>query len=94
MPTLTEDTRIRITARVPAGLRATLEEPAELSGATLNQFVVQAAAERAQVVLERETTIRLSREDAKAVLALLDNPPKPNQALKAAVAIFNGSVRA
>ncbi|MCW5557271.1 MAG: DUF1778 domain-containing protein [Verrucomicrobiae bacterium] len=77
MPTLTEDAKIRITARVPAGLHSTLEEAAELSGATLNQFLVQAAAERAQAVLEKETTIRLSREDAKAVLALINQPPQP-----------------
>ena len=40
MPTIGPKT-IRITARVPSEMRETLEEAAQLQGATLNQFVVQ-----------------------------------------------------
>lgn len=84
MPTVEED-KIRITARIPVGMRDRLEEAAELLGATLNQFVVQSAFHEAQRILERETTIRLSREGAKQVLELMDAPPKANTALKAAL---------
>lgn len=89
-----EDPRKRITARVTEGVRDTLEQAAELLGATVNQFVVQAAYEEAQRVIERESIIRLSQKDAQKVLSLLDNPPKPNKRLKDAVKAFKATVRA
>ena len=89
-----EEPRKRITARVSDSVRMTLEQAAELSGATVNQFVVQTAYVEAQRVLERESVIRLSQKDAHKVLALLDSPPKPNKRLKDAVKAFKGTVRA
>ena len=93
MPTTVEEEKIRLTTRVPAELRDTLAEAAELSGSTLNQFVVQSAFNEAQRILERETTIRLSREDAKMVFSLLENPPKANKFLKDAIKDFKKTVR-
>jgi len=89
-----EEPRKRITARVSDTVRVTLEQAAELLGATVNQFVVQTAYVEAQRVLERESVIRLSQKDARKVLSLLDNPPKPNKRLKDAVKAFKGTVRA
>ena len=89
-----EEPRKRITARVSDRVRDTLEQAAELLGATVNQFVVQTAYVEAQRVIERESVIRLSQQDAHKVLALLDHPPKPNKRLKDAVKVFKGSVRA
>jgi len=89
-----EEPRKRITARVSENVRATLEQAAELLGATVNQFVVQTAYQEAQRLLERESVIRLSQKDARRVLSLLDSPPKPCKALKDAVKAFKGSVRA
>jgi uncharacterized protein (DUF1778 family) len=89
-----EEHRKRITARVSDNVRNTLEQAAELVGATVNQFVVQTAYMEAQRVIERESVIRLSQKDARKVLALLDHPPKPNKRLKAAVKAFKGAVRA
>jgi uncharacterized protein (DUF1778 family) len=86
--------RKRITARVSDKVRATLEQAAELLGSTVNQFVVQTAFEEAQRVLERESVIRLSQRDARRILSLLDNPPKPNKRLKGALKEYQGSVRA
>ncbi len=77
--------RVRVTARIPAEMRDRLEEAAELMGSTLNQFVVQSAVQRAQRVLERETTIRISREAAQKVLGLIDEPPRPTKALRRAL---------
>ena len=62
------------------------------SDATVNQFVVQAAYSEAQRVVERESIIRLSQRDARKVLALLDNPPKPAKRLKDAVKTFKAMV--
>jgi uncharacterized protein (DUF1778 family) len=89
-----EEPRKRITARVSDNVRDTLEQAAELLGATVNQFVVQTAYLEAQRVIERESVIRLSQKDARVVLALLDQPPKPNQRLKAAVKLAKDTLRA
>jgi uncharacterized protein (DUF1778 family) len=86
--------RKRITARVSDNVRVTLEQAAELLGATVNQFVVQTAYQEAQRVIERESVIRLSQKDARKVLALLDNSPKPNKRLKDAVKVLKGTVLA
>lgn len=88
-----DEPRTRITARVSDNVRDTLEQAAELLGSTVNQFVVQTAYVEAQRVIERESIIRLSQKDAHKILALLDNPPKPNKRLKDAVKAHKGTVR-
>ena len=92
MARVTEEPRKRITARVSDRVRDTLEQAAELLGSTVNQFVVQSAYQEAQRVIERETLIRLSQEDAGKILSLLDRPPAPNKRLKDAVKAFKGTV--
>ena len=92
MRTLDEE-KSRITARVPSEMREALEEAARLQGATVNQFVVQAAYQEAQRILERETVIRLSQRGAQKVFAMLEHPPKPNKQLKDAVKAYHELVR-
>jgi uncharacterized protein (DUF1778 family) len=74
--------RGRITARVPLSVQETLEMAASLTGATLNQFVVQTALREAERIIEQERVIRLSVRDSEAFLAALDRPPPPNDRLK------------
>ena len=75
----------RIGARVPRAVYETLCRAAELTGATVNQFVVQAALKEAQEVIVREEVIRLSPRDWNWLLDLMENPSKPNAKLKAAM---------
>jgi len=75
----------RIGARVPREVYETLCRAAELSGATVNQFLVQAALKDAKAVIEREEVIRLSPRDWNWLLDLTESPPKPNAKLKAAL---------
>lgn len=75
----------RVTARIPLALKETLQKAADLSGATLNQFLVQAALKEARQILEAERTIALSQKDAETLFSLLENPPEANTQLKAAV---------
>lgn len=75
----------RIGARVPHEVYETLCRAAELTGATVNQFLVQSALKEAQAVIEREEVIRLSARDWTSLLDLLENPPQPNAKLKAAI---------
>ena len=75
----------RIGARVPHEVYETLRRAATLSGATVNQFLVQAALKEARAVIEREDVLRLSARDWQSLLDLLENPPAPNPALQSAI---------
>jgi uncharacterized protein (DUF1778 family) len=83
----------RIGARVPHEVYETLCRAAELTGATVNQFLVQSALKEAQAVIEREEVIRLSPREWNWLLDLMENPPKPNAKLKAAMKRYQKVVR-
>lgn len=73
--------RGRITACLPAQVQETLEIAAGMVGATMNQFIVQAALREAERIIEQERVIRLSTRDAAAFIEALDNPaPTANTA--------------
>ncbi|MCX5880370.1 MAG: DUF1778 domain-containing protein [Deltaproteobacteria bacterium] len=80
-----ESANDRITARVPHATRPIIERAAAIYGATINQFIVQAAVERANEVLQSAETINLSTRDAKTFLDALAKPPQPNEILLEAV---------
>ncbi|MBN3855623.1 DUF1778 domain-containing protein [Paraburkholderia sp. Ac-20340] len=83
--------RGRITARLSAEKQEILQLAADLSGSTLNQFIVQSALRAAEQVIEQEEvirSIRLTMEESKRFFALLDEPPAPNEALQRAMARF------
>ena len=77
----TEPSDERITARVPRSTRSIIERAAAMYGATLNQFIVQAAVERANEVLKSMETIKLSSRDAQMFMDALTKPPAPNSEL-------------
>ena len=52
---------------MPKEVRDRLEEAADRTGATINQFVVQAALEKADQILERDRVTRLSARDAESL---------------------------
>lgn len=90
--------RGRITARISRSVQEKLQAAADLQGATLNQVVVQSALEKAERIIDRETTISLTRKDAAMLITMLENPPKPNAALSKALEgyrnrVENGSLR-
>jgi len=74
----------RITARVPENVHALLTRASTILGSTVNQFLVQAAIERAKQVVEEENVIRLSGNSTELFFETLDNPPAPNAKLLAA----------
>jgi len=75
----------RVTTRVPPNVYDTLARAAALSGATMNQFIVQSALEKARPIIEGEHFIKLTVRSAKVFLDALENPPDPNAALREAV---------
>jgi uncharacterized protein (DUF1778 family) len=74
----------RITARVTEQVKDTLNTAADLMGATLNQFLIQAALEKAENIIEKDKIIYLSNKDAEIFFSALERPAKPNQKLKSA----------
>ena len=81
----------RISARVSAQVKETIDIAANLVGATANQFMAQAAYQAAQQLIEQERIVRLSARDTTRVLNLLDNPPEPSDALSAAALAYEKS---
>ena len=77
--------RGRLTARVPEPVLQHIEQAALLRGLSVNSFIVAAVAQEANKVLESERLIQLSRGDADRFFAALENPPKPNAALRKAL---------
>ena len=71
----------RFQTRMPFHVHERLTHAAEISGATLNQFVVQSALEKANSVLEKEQILNLTYSDAEALFKAIENPPSPNEQL-------------
>lgn len=78
----------RVTSRVSQTDAIKLREAADLAGTTLSQFMVQAALEKAEKVIERESTIYFSANDAAMLINLFENPAGPNVALTKAFERF------
>lgn len=69
----------RLTARITGHVQDKLQMAADLVGATVNQFVVQAALEKAEKVIESESTIVLTRRESLRLLELIENPSPRNE---------------
>jgi uncharacterized protein (DUF1778 family) len=69
----------RLTTRLTEHVQDRLQTAADLIGSTLNQFVVQAALEKADRVIESESTLVLTRTESLRLLALMENPPPRNE---------------
>jgi uncharacterized protein (DUF1778 family) len=82
----------RLEARLPAAVYAQLKRAAQIKGRTISDFVVAAAQEAAQRVIEDEGILRLSTEDQIRFAEALINPPKPNDALRRAKALHAENV--
>ncbi len=68
----------RLTTRITDHVQEKLQAAADLVGATLNQFVVQAALEKAERVIESESSIVLTRRESLRLLEMMENPPPRN----------------
>lgn len=83
----------RITTRMTGHVQSTLQAAADLVGATLNQFVVQAALEKAERVIESESMMVLSRQESLRLLELLENPPPRNDKFLMAQARYQKTIK-
>ena len=86
MPRATVDDNKRMNLRVSPEAKAKLVRAAALRNTDLTNFVTQTALREAEAVIEAADVIKLPTRDYTRVLELLENPPKPNAKLRAAMA--------
>ena len=84
MPRVAVEDNERMSMRVRADEKAMLLRAAALENTDLTDFVLQHALRSAKAVIEEAERIRLSERDSLRVLALLEDPPRPNRKLRAA----------
>lgn len=87
MPTIEKQTSqtARLNFRLPPEIKERIESAALVSGVTVTDFAITALAGAAREVLEKHHTTVLSDRDRDIFLAMLEEPPEPNEALKKAV---------
>lgn len=84
MPRTAVDDNKRMNLRVSPEAKAKLVRAAALRNTDLTNFVTQSALREAETVIQEAEVIRVSEQDHERILALLENPPKPNAKLLAA----------
>lgn len=82
----------RITARVAPENRQILELGTALAGAaSLNQFIVMAALDKARALIAAQESLNISSTAADTFFDAMLNPPVPNDTLKQAAAAYMGA---
>ena len=84
MPRLAIEDNSRMSLRIPAVEKALLLRAAALRRTDLTDFVRQHSLNAARAVIQEMEGLELSERDSLRVLAMLENPPKPNARLWAA----------
>lgn len=84
MPRLAIEDNNRMSLRIPAEEKAIILRAATLRRTGLTDFVRQHSLNAARAVIQESERVELSERDSLRVLALLENPPKPNAKLLAA----------
>ena len=92
MPRAAVEDSERMNIRIKADQKARLLRAASLRHTDLTNFVLQPALREADAVIAEAEKIALSEHDTRRILELLDNPPMPNEKLRAAAAALPRSV--
>jgi uncharacterized protein (DUF1778 family) len=72
--------------RIAASAKSRLLRAASLRNTDLTSFVTESALREAEAVIAEAEALKVSEEDHLRILDLLENPPKPNERLRAAIA--------
>jgi uncharacterized protein (DUF1778 family) len=75
----------RVSLRIDAEAKRTLERAAGYAGSSLSDFVITRALAAANEVIQARETVTLSRRDWGAFLDALADPPAPDAKLKRAL---------
>lgn len=84
MPRAAIDDNNRMNLRVSSEVKSRIARAAALSHSDMTSFMTQAALREANAVIADAEQISLSETSHSRLLALLDNPPRPNATLLAA----------
>lgn len=89
-----ENTMSRIDARIPLHVRDTIDRAAAMQGRTRTDFLIAAAMEKAERVIEEHSIIRLTLRDQEALAAALtaEAVSAPTQHVKNAVKEYKSRV--
>ncbi len=74
----------QISLRATPELKKLIATAATLSHLSITDFILATARKAAERVIAESETIALNSEERDRLLAMLDNPPPPSEALKAA----------
>jgi uncharacterized protein (DUF1778 family) len=74
----------RVYVRVSEAEKNELEHAAALSGKSLSAFIADAVHREVRETIRENAVIRLSRDAAAALHALIENPPQPSPEVRAA----------
>ncbi|MBO3759456.1 DUF1778 domain-containing protein [Ciceribacter sp. L1K22] len=86
MPRAAIEDNERMSLRIAPAAKAKLLRAAALRDTDLTNFVTQSALREAEAVIAEAEAVKVSERDYLRILDLLENPPKPNARLRAAVA--------
>jgi uncharacterized protein (DUF1778 family) len=92
MATHSERKETRLVARTSLEIQEIIQRAADYSGATLSQFLVDSAIEKAHNVIEKTETLSLSMAGADALFTALENPQKANKKLLKAAQNYKDTV--
>ena len=84
MPRLVVEDNSRMSLRIPVEEKAILVRAAAIRRTDLTDFVRQHSLSAAKAAILESERIEVSARDSLRVLAMLENPPKPNAKLLAA----------
>ncbi|MGQ0542815.1 MAG: type II toxin-antitoxin system TacA family antitoxin [Blastocatellia bacterium] len=83
----------RLNFRLPKDIKNRVENAALVSGITVTDFAISALANSADEVLQQQQSRTLTNRDRDLFLAMLENPPEPNEALRKAVRNYKKHIK-
>lgn len=92
MPTQTPKTE-RVDFRTTRDVKNLIERAATLQGMAVSEYIKSVIVPASQDVIEHHQTRLLADRDRDLFLLLLDSPPEPNTALRAAAEEFKARVK-
>ena len=84
MPRQAVDHNNRVALRVRPADKAVIMRAVALAKTDMTSFILKTVLREAQSVIEQHERLKLSERDSLMVMALLENPPKPNAKLRKA----------
>lgn len=92
MPRPASDKTERFNIRIAASQKAMIARAAALSDMDMTDFILDKVVPEAKAVIEAAESVQVSKRDFVRLLDLLENPPRPNDKLRAAIAALPSEI--